>query len=184
MKSVLAVQGSPRKGGNTHILVEKILEGARDAGATTEMLQLADMAIAECDGCHTCWQGKECPKNDDMNGVFAKLAESDVLVFGTPVYWYGPTALMKAFVDRFSYFNCPENRPKIRGTRAALVVPFEDEPLETAEPLVKMFQMGLAYVEMELVGMLLAPGVGEKGAILDHPDRLQEAYDLGRRLVA
>jgi multimeric flavodoxin WrbA len=184
MKSVLGIQGSPRTGGNTQILVEKFLEGACDAGATTEILQLADMAIAECDGCHVCWQGDDCPKDDDMNGVYSKLAGSGAVVFGTPVYWYGPTALMKAFVDRLVFFNCPENRPKIRGKRAALVVPFEEEPLETAAPLVAMFEKSLAYLEMELVGTLLAPNVGDKGAILDHPDRLQEAYELGHRLLA
>jgi len=184
MKSVLAVQGSARKGGNTHILVEKILEGARDAGATAEMLQLADMAIAECDGCHACWQGDDCPKDDDMNGVYPKLAENDAIVFGTPVYWYGPTALMKAFIDRLVYFNCPENRATIRGKRAALVVPFEDSNVEAAAPLVAMFEKSLAYLEMNLAAAIIVPGVGEKGAILNHPDRLQEAYDLGRRLVA
>ena len=184
MKSVLAIQGSPRKGGNTQLLVEKILEGARDSGATTEMLQLADMAIAECDGCHVCWQGDDCPKDDDMNAVFPKLARSDVVVLGTPVYWYGPTALMKAFVDRFCYFNCPENRPKIRGKRAVLVVPFEETSAETAAPLVAMFEKSLAYLEMNLAAAIIVPGVGEKGAILEHPGRLQEAYDLGRRLAA
>ena len=183
MRSVLGIQGSPRKGGNTHILVEKILEGARDGGATTEILQLADMTIAECDGCHACWQGDDCPKDDEMNGVYPKIAESDALVFGTPVYWYAPTALMKAFLDRLVYFNCPENRAAIRGKRAALVVPFEDTSTETAAPLLAMFEKGLAYLEMELAGAIIAPGVGEKGAILNHPDRLQEAYDLGRRLV-
>ena len=181
---ILGVQGSPRKHGNTQILVEKVLDGARDAGATTLMIQLGDMTIAECDGCHACWKGKECPKDDDMNAVYATIAESDAVVFGTPVYWFGPTALMKAFIDRFVYFNCPENRAKIQGKHAALVAPFEDDDLETARPLVEMFSMGLEYVEMTLLEPLLAPGVGEKGEVLKHPEQLQAAYALGQRLAS
>jgi len=181
---ILGVQGSPRKHGNTQILVEKVLDGARDAGATTLMIQLGDMTIAECDGCHACWKGKECPKDDDMNAVYATIAESDAVVFGTPVYWFGPTALMKAFIDRFVYFNCPENRAKVQGKRAALVAPFEDDDLETARPLVEMFEMSLEYVEMTLLEPLLAPGVGEKGEVLKHPEQLQAAYALGQRLAS
>jgi multimeric flavodoxin WrbA len=184
MTTVLGIQGSPRKHGNTQILVEKVLEGARDAGATTDIVQLGDMTIRECDGCHVCWQGEDCPKDDDMNGVYARIADADALVFGTPVYWFGPTALMKAFIDRFVYFNCPEHRAKIKGKRAALVVPFEDEPLATAAPLVKMFDMSLAYVEMQLAEPLLVPGVGNKGEVLDHPEHLDAAYALGRRLAS
>jgi multimeric flavodoxin WrbA len=184
MAHILGVQGSPRKHGNTQALVEQVLAGARAAGATTLMIQLGDMKIGECDGCHACWQGDECPKDDDMNTLYATIAESDALVFGTPVYWFGPTALMKAFLDRFVYFNCPENREKVGGKSAALVAPFEDDDLDTARPLVEMFEKSLDYLEMRLVGTLIVPAVGEKGAILDKPDRLQEAYDLGKRLVS
>lgn len=54
-----------------------------------------------------------------MNGFYQKIIDSDILVFGTPVYWYAPTAIMKAFIDRFVYFNCPENREKIRGKNSS-----------------------------------------------------------------
>ena len=127
MKKILGIMGSPRMNGNTHILVNKILKGAEDNGASTEIIFLKDMDIKECDGCHTCWKGKDCSKKDDMNNIYPKIIDSDVIVFGTPVYWYGPTALMKAFIDRFVYFNCEENRAKIRGKLAAVAVPFEEE---------------------------------------------------------
>ncbi len=184
MKRVLGVQGSPRKNGNTHILVEKVLEGARDAGAATDMLQLAHLTIHECEGCHACWQGDDCPMDDDMNSIYPKLVESDVIVFGTPVYWYGPTALMKAFLDRFVYFNCPENHAKIRGKAAVLAVPFEEDDPDAATPLVAMFEKSLAYLEMPLAAKLIVPGVGKKGAVLEHPDQLQAAYALGQRLAS
>ncbi|MEW6751110.1 MAG: flavodoxin family protein [Candidatus Latescibacterota bacterium] len=183
MARILGVVGSPRRGGNTHVLVEHVLQGARQAGAETEVLLLADLTVRECDGCHACWRGKPCSKRDDMAEVYPRIAASDAVVFGTPVYWYGPTALVKAFLDRFVYFNCPEHRPLVRGRAAALAVPFEEEGLQTAELVVEMFARSLRYLEMRLVGQVLAPGVGEKGGVLRHAPVLEEAIELGRRLA-
>ena len=118
-----------------------------------------------------------------MNPIYPKIVGSDVIIFGTPVYWYGPTALMKAFIDRFVYFNCPENRPKIKGKAAVTIIPFEDDDLDTARPLVELFEKSFDYLEMKLIGSVVVGGVGEKGDILKKPDQLNEAYELGKRLA-
>jgi multimeric flavodoxin WrbA len=183
MKRILAVVGSPRKNGNTHILVSKVVEGARERGAVVDELLLGESKIEECDGCHRCWQGKECARADDMRDIYPTIGDSDAIIFGTPVYWYGPTGLMKMFLDRFVYFNCPENREKVRGKRAVLAVPFEEENLETARLVVEMFEKSLGYLEMELAGKVLVPGVSAKGDILHKPERLEEAFKLGQSLV-
>ena len=73
-----------------------------------------------------------CSKNDDMLGTYPKISQSDALILGTPVYWYGPTGLMKLFIDRFVYFNCQQNRDKIKGKSVVIAVPFEEETCETA----------------------------------------------------
>ena len=147
------------------------------------MIRLAELNIKECDGCLACWQGKHCVKRDDMLDIYPKIVESDAIIFGTPVYWYGPTALMKAFIDRFVYFNCPENRAKIRGKSAGLAIPFEEENPDTARPVVEFFEKCLSYLEMKLVGSIVVGGVGAKGDILKKPDRLNDAYELGKRLA-
>ena len=183
MRRILAVIGSPRRNGNTHILVSKIIEGARVGGAAVEELFLGDLAIHECDGCHACWKGKECSKDDDMRAIYPAIIQSDVIIFGTPIYWYGPTALMKAFIDRFVYFNCPENRQKIKGLSAGLAIPFEEDDLETARGVIEFFQKSLSYLEIKLLGQVIVPGVGEKGAIRSKSQSLQQAYDLGRKLA-
>lgn len=182
MTKVLGIVGSPRRNGNTHVLVEKILDGAKQASADAETLFLEDLEIRACDGCHVCWKNGRCSKKDDMAAVYPKIAASDVLVFGTPVYWYGPTALMKAFLDRFVYFNSPEARPQVRGKRAVLAVPFEEDNPETASLLVELFRRSLRYLEMDLVATLLVPGVTEKGEVLQRPERIEEAIRLGRAL--
>ena len=184
MARILGLIGSPRKNGNTHILVSRLLEGAQSEGADVDTVFLVDLNIRDCDGCHACWQGKSCNKNDDMIGLYPRIIDSDILVFGTPVYWYGPTALMKAFIDRLVYFNCPENRPLIRGKSAVIVVPYEEESTETAKPIVEFFEKCLAYLEMKLTGKIIVPGVGEKGAVLKKPERLTESYKLGQLLVS
>ena len=121
MKKIIAIMGSPRKNGNTHLLLSRMIEGVQEAGGTGEIISLVDYKIYDCDGCHTCWKGNACSKNDDMNGLYLKINECDVIIFGTPVYWYGPTAIMKAFLDRFVYYNCPENRQLLKGKSAILV---------------------------------------------------------------
>ena len=183
MRNILGIVGSPRRNGNTHILVSRILEGAQSEGAAGDCLFLNDLYIQECNGCHACWEGKECSKNDDMNSIYPQIMESDGIVFGTPVYWYGPTALMKAFVDRFVYFNYPENRARIRGKVAAIAVPFEEEDPEAAALLVTFFEKSLRYLEMNLAGTILVPGVSRKGEILEKGDKLTEGYELGRRIA-
>jgi len=180
---MLGVVGSPRKDGNTAILVGRILEGARDQGAEVVTVFLRDLEIRECDGCHACWEGKTCSKKDDMQSLYGKIAAADALIFGTPVYWYGPTALMKGFLDRFVYFNSPDHRPKIRGKSAVLAVPYEETGPDTPAPLVALFQKSFQYLEMNLVAIILAPGVGEKKDILAKQVVLERAYSVGADLA-
>jgi multimeric flavodoxin WrbA len=182
MNKILGVVGSPRKMGNTHILVSKILDGAREDGAETEILFLGDLNIKECDGCHSCWKGRQCGKKDDMNAIYPKIIESDIIIFGTPVYWYGPTALMKGFIDRFVYFNCPENRSTIKGKAAVLAVPFEEDNIKTADLLIKFFEKSLGYLEMKIAGKILSPGVSARGDILKKEEILEKGYQLGKRI--
>jgi len=183
MVKILGIIGSPRRKGNTNILVDRILEGAKSEGAETDSIFLSDYTIKECDGCHACWKGLECAKKDDMNSLYKKIIDSDVLVFGTPVYWYGPTGIMKMFIDRFVFFNCPENRQKIKGKSAVVAIPFEDDDERTSLATVEMFEKSLGYLEMNLTDLLLAPGVGEKGEILDKKITLERAYNIGKMMA-
>lgn len=183
MAKILAVVGSPRKGGNTDILVSRVAEGAEAAGAQVQTVHLGELEIRECDGCHACWRGRPCSKADDMQALYPKIADSDVVVFGTPVYWYGPTALMKAFIDRFVYFNGEANRPMVRGKRAAVAIVLEETQEATWRPVVEFFERSLAYLEMPLAETIVVPGVGNKGQIRRHPQRLEAAYHLGSQLA-
>jgi len=118
-----------------------------------------------------------------MNPIYAKIIDSDVIIFGTPVYWYGPTALMKLFIARFVYFNCPENRDKIIGEKAIIAVPFEEDKPETTVLLISFFKKCFEYLQMQLAAKLIVGGVTRKGDILKKKDRIAEAYALGKKLA-
>ena len=96
---MLGIVGSPRQGGNTDILVDEILSGAREAGAQVEKIMLGELAIAPCQACYACRKGGGCVQRDDMEDLLAKMKSSSVWVLGTPVYWWGPSAQLKAFVE-------------------------------------------------------------------------------------
>jgi multimeric flavodoxin WrbA len=184
MKRILGIIGSPRKYGNTDVLVSRILEGARDHGASTERVSLADLKISECDGCYACWKGKHaCSKADDMRDLYPRIAKADAIVFGTPVYWFGPTAIMKCFMDRFVYFTCPANRRKIRNKVGVIAVPFGDRTYAASDPVVDFFTRCLDYLEMRLIDKILVPGVTEPGEVRTREPVMAKCHDLGRRLA-
>ncbi|MDH5174301.1 MAG: flavodoxin family protein [Elusimicrobiota bacterium] len=182
MKKVLGIAGSPRKGGNTHILVSQILKGAREAGARTELVSLSNLRIKECDGCHTCWETEVCRINDGMKKIYKKLMDSDCIILATPMYWFGPTVAMKALIDRLVYFCSAKNEDKIKGKEVVLALAFAGDDSRDAAPLLKMLTMTTDYLGMKLKGKILAPGVGEKGAIRKKKRKLKEAFNLGRSI--
>jgi multimeric flavodoxin WrbA len=97
---VLGIVCSPRRRGNTEILVEEALISAKECGAEVELITMAGMSIAPCDGCESCITTKKCRLDDDMQGIYPKLLEADGFIFGTPVYFWGVTAQAKALIDR------------------------------------------------------------------------------------
>jgi multimeric flavodoxin WrbA len=180
---ITAFLGSPRARGNTDILAERLLDGARDAGWETESVALRSLKIRGCIACESCWRdGKPCAINDDMQELYNTIASSDVLVFATPVYWYAPTAIMKAFIDRLVPFNRPKGRPLVKGKSVIVVTAYEEEGPEAAETLLRVFEMSFAYLEVINIGTIIVDGVGPKGAVLDKAEVLDNAYQLGRSL--
>ena len=104
---VLGIVCSPRKGGNTEIMMEVALAGARSCGAETELWTTAGKDIKPCDGCDTCCKkGGECHIKDDMQELYPKILEADGLIFGSPAYFMSATAQAKIVIDRlYSIYN-------------------------------------------------------------------------------
>jgi multimeric flavodoxin WrbA len=172
---VLALMGSPRKKGNTDLLVEKVLEGAKSKGHSVEKLCLYDFLILPCIDCRRCKREDfTCALSDDMEAIYPRLVEADVIVFATPIYWYGPTAKMKLLIDRLRPFIASRGLQKKSGL---LVVPSEEGP-KCCGPLMEMFKMSFDYLGMNLAGRVLASAY-ERGDILNRPEELEKAYAMG-----
>ena len=97
---VLGIVCSPRKGGNTEILVEEALAGARSYGAETELWTTAGKELKPCDGCFSCNKTGKCHIKDDMQELYPKIVEAEGLIFGSPVYFMSITAQGKIVIDR------------------------------------------------------------------------------------
>jgi multimeric flavodoxin WrbA len=99
-KKVLIISTSPRKGGNSDLLCDQFMKGAKGAGHKVEKIFLGDKEIAYCTGCRACSDTRECVQDDDMSLILEKLVLSDVIVMATPVYFYSMNAQMKTLIDR------------------------------------------------------------------------------------
>jgi multimeric flavodoxin WrbA len=175
---ILALIGSPRREGNTDLLVEQILEGSRTRGHTAEKLFLYDYTISLCRDCRNCKKGDYvCCINDEMQKIYPKIEEADLIIFGTPLYWYGPTAKMKLLIDRMRPFVA---NGKLKGKKAVIVTP-SAEGARACGPLLEMFRLSFEYLGMELVGEVLVEAY-EKGEILNHPEEMERAYEFGASL--
>lgn len=102
--NIVAINGSPRRGklSKTYWLLEAFLNGCKDEGAHVNLINLRDYDIKFCTGCYTCWTKTPgiCALKDDMPKVLEQLEKADVEVWATPLYFFGPTALFKNFLDR------------------------------------------------------------------------------------
>jgi multimeric flavodoxin WrbA len=116
---ITAFNGSPRGDkGNTYVIAEEFLAGAKDAGAEVEHILLAGKEIKHCLGCFTCWlrtPGK-CAISDDMKDLLPKVMNTDVIVFATPLYVDNVTGLMKNFIVRL--LERSELQPTIPGSNS------------------------------------------------------------------
>lgn len=98
---VIAINGSPRKGKNTAIMLQTALDAAAELGATTELVELSDYHLKFCTGCNSCLRNTTCSITDDDNGLLhEKLLEADGVILGSPCYFGNVSGLMKNFMDR------------------------------------------------------------------------------------
>jgi multimeric flavodoxin WrbA len=179
-RRVLGIVGSPRRGGNTEILVDEVLAGAEEAGALAEKVILGKLDIGPCRGCDACGKTGKCVQQDDMRALSEHMAQSDVWVFGTPVYCWGPTAQFKAFVDRWYGAG---KVVTFEDKRVILTIPLGSGDARDARHTVGMLEDALAWQKAELFATVLAPGVFERGVIREHVDILAAARQAGREAV-
>jgi multimeric flavodoxin WrbA len=185
---VLGVLGSPRIGGNTHQLLREFLRGAAGAGATVEEVLLTIMNVGPCTGCGACDAAGECVIIDHMTALYPKLAEADLVVLSSPIYFYGVTAWMKAFIDRgqapwAAKYRLKRPAPQGRRRIGFLMSVGATNGGNLFDGAVLTARYFFDAVGVEPAGELAFRGIDRVGDITRHPSALPEALDAGRRMV-
>ena len=179
MSKIVILVGSMRKGGNTDLLARSFADGARKNNEV-EIISVADVKVNPCRGCNACYssEGNRCVQKDDMDGIYAKLAEADVLVIASPVYFYGISAQLKAVIDRL---HAPV-RNTFRIRKLGLLLTGATELDDLFDAIVRQYELTLRFFDLESIGEVFARGVKDVGDIERRPV-LREAYDLGESIL-
>jgi multimeric flavodoxin WrbA len=175
----LGVMGSPRRGGNTEIVVDAVLAGAIEAGAESEKVILNELRITPCQNCQACRKTGECIQADDMRTLYEKMEKSPAWVLGTPVYWWGPTAQFKAFLDRWY----GARKVNFTGKNIVLVIPFGATDPYYARHLDGILTDVLNYLGMNLIEKILVPGATSKGNMKNRSQILSMARHAGENMI-
>ena len=170
--------GSPNRHGSTSILVENFGRGATEAGHECEVLDVCHMNIHPCTGCVSCGYEGPCVQKDDVEQIRAKLVASEMVVFATPLYYYGMSAQLKIVVDRFCAYNSSLNSKHLKSALLTVAWNADDWTFEALEAHYKTL---VRYINFEDKGMILGYGCGSP-AMTQRSRYPEEAYKLGRGL--
>jgi len=187
MKTVL-FQGSPRKKGNTALLLDKIIQGIEQAHGNWELIRLPGLDIHPCVGCGSCEKTGTCVFKDDMQDLYEKISRADRIVIGSPIYFYNVTAQTKVFIDRCQALWSKKyvlkqhigSNPDRRGYLVSVAATRGERIFEGATLTARY-----AFDAMDCTysGDLLVRGLDKPGVIADKPDELQRAVDFGLELA-
>jgi len=185
---VLGIMGSPRRNSNTEILLDRALEGAREAGAEVEKVLVSTLKISPCLEIYACRKDGNCAIKDDMQSLYGKLLEADHVILASPMFFYGVTSQSKAVIDRCQALWVrkhvlgmgKEDKRERRGLFISVGATRGTKLFDGAVLTVKYFfdAIGVKYS-----GDLLVRGVDNKGQIKEHPAVLEDAFLLGQELV-
>ena len=183
-KRILILKGSPRAKGNSSVLAERVSDGARDTGASVESFYLHGLDIRPCDACDECLGANGvCVIKDDMQSLYPKVADADVIVFASPIYWFTINAQLKLFIDRLYAFQA-SNWKEFAGKKAAVVLTYGDSDLYTSGGInaIHTFETMCRYLKMEIVGMVYGTAM-DIGDAEKQPELMENAYKLGQKLA-
>jgi multimeric flavodoxin WrbA len=182
---ILALIGSPRKQGNTDIMADKALHGARDSGAMISKIYLDDQYVRPIgEVCDNSRLRDDPRSDDDFPRLLEHFLDSHIIIFSTPIYWQGPSAQLKCFLDRLSsYFNRPPYRDRFDGKGYIVLCAFGRREPEHGEWITKPMKLTVDILRGYYLGDVCA-SVYEKGKVRQMPEVLQQCYNLGKSAVA
>ena len=187
---VLGIYGSPRKGGNTDLLLDRVLEGARAAGAQAHALYARDLKIGGCLECGGCDDTGECVVPDDMDKVYPFLEEADIIFLAAPVFFYNVPAQLKALIDRTQALwskrrleKSSEKLKILKGGKGYLLAVGATKGANLFQGCELTARYFYDALDITYEGGLFFGKVEAKGEILTHPDAMAQALTLGKNAV-
>ena len=185
---VLGIMGSPRRQGNTDILLDKALEGAVEAGAEVEKVLVSKLKISPCLEIYACLKDGNCSIKDDMQLLYKKLLEADHIIFASPVFFYGITSQAKAIIDRCQalwvgrhVLDMGKDDKRVR--RGAFISVGATQGKKLFDGAILTVKYFFDAVGVKYSGDLLVKGIDSRGQIKEAPAALDGAFRLGQELV-
>lgn len=188
MKSILAIMGSPRKGKNTDVLLEKVLEGIKDNynEVNIKKVYLKDLEIGLCTACDACGKTGNCCINDDMSQIYRDFDESDGIIIASPLYFNSVSSLTKIMIDRCQVFWSSKYVLKnpsidINKERKGLFIcvggaPFRETQFDGAITVMDLF---FKAINTKYENNIFASST-DKERVWDREDLMKHAYDIGK----
>jgi len=178
MKKVLIVSTSLRVHSNSELLAKRVMEGALASGNEVELVSLRDKSIAFCKGCLACQRLLKCVINDDANAITDKIAEADVIIWATPIYYHEMSGQMKTMIDRANSLYSRERKFKEVYLLATAAEGEDDVPNRAIEGLKGWVD---CFDGVEYKGCYFVGDVNDPKDILKSK-KYESAYDFGRRI--
>lgn len=178
---VVAFNGSPRRDGNTTILIRHVFSELEGAGIATELVQLADRPIHGCIACEQCSKqtNRRCAVTDDAaNEYIEKMEEADGIILGSPVYFQDVTPEMKALIDRAGYVSRANGRMFKRKVGATLVAARRSGAIHSLDTMNHFLLSGEFIIAGRAIGM-----GRERGAVEQDAEGIELARSLGQRMA-
>lgn len=185
---ILALHGSPRKSGNSELLLDAFIQGAKETLSELEKISLYDLSFSPCIACGECEHLGECILRDHMTDLYPKILKADLIVLSTPIFFYSHPSYVQAFFERFQALwackyklNLPH--PFQKNPKGILLALGATSGKKLFEALVRSFKFVMDACWGKYVGGLFFRGIDKKGEILEHKELLEKAKVLGKEVA-
>lgn len=176
-KKILILSASPRKNGNSDILCDEFMSGAKSAGHIVEKIRVAEKNISYCRACYACRNNGFCVIKDDMADILQKMIDADVIVLASPVYFYSVDAQLKALIDR-----TVARWLEVKNKEFYYIMTAADEEISSMDTTLACFRGYADCVEgAKEMGIIYGTGVYEKGEI-KNSQCIKQAYEMGKNI--
>lgn len=175
---IVVLKGSPNKHGSSNLLAQQFIRGAEEVGHAIEIIDAVHSDLHPCTGCVCCGYEGPCVQKDDMEKFRKQILEADMMVFVTPLYYYGMSAQLKVLVDRFCAINSSITRKQLKSALLSAAWNADDWTFDALEA---HYHTLVRYLHLKDQGMVLGKGCGTP-SMTERSRYMEDAYRLGKSL--